>query len=53
MFRVTPGVRWLLIANAVCFVVYFLAARTELGSLLSHLALSPRAVLTQLRCGSW
>lgn len=47
MFRVTPGVRWLLIANAVCFVLYFLAARTQYGALFAHLALSPRAVLTQ------
>lgn len=47
MFRVTPGVRWLLIANAVCFVLYFLAARTEFARFFAHLALSPRAVLTQ------
>jgi membrane associated rhomboid family serine protease len=47
MFRVTPGVRWLLIANAVCFVLYFLAARTALGGLFAWMALSPRAVLTQ------
>jgi len=47
MFRVTPGVRWLLIANAVCFVIYFLAARSPLAPLLAQLALSPRAVLTQ------
>lgn len=48
MFRVTPGVRWLLIANAVCFVLYFLAARTQYAGFFAHLALSPRAVLTQL-----
>lgn len=47
MFRVTPGVRWLLIANAVSFVLYFLAARSPYASLFSGLALSPRAVLTQ------
>lgn len=47
MFRVTPGVRWLLIANAVCFVLYFLAARSAFGPLFAQLALSPRAVLTQ------
>lgn len=47
MFRVTPGVRWLLIGNAVCFVAYFLAARSALGPLFAELALSPRAVLTQ------
>ncbi|MEJ5368749.1 MAG: rhomboid family intramembrane serine protease [Bryobacteraceae bacterium] len=47
MFRVTPGVRWLLIANAVVFVLYFLAARTEFAALFMQLALSPRAVLTQ------
>ncbi len=48
MFRVTPGVRWLLIANSACFVLYFLAARTEFAGFFSHLALSPRAVLARL-----
>ncbi len=47
MFRVTPAVRWLLIANAVCFVLYFLAARSAYGPWFAELALSPRAVLTQ------
>ncbi len=45
MFRMTPGVKWLLIVNCVMFVVYFLAAGTRLGQFLMPLGLMPNAVL--------
>lgn len=49
MFHMTPGVKWLLIANAVLFVLYFLAAGTEAGrALFAPFALVPSAVLGRL-----
>jgi len=45
MFRMTPGVKWLLIANVVTYLLYFFTARLELWG---YLALTPRLVLTRL-----
>ena len=39
-----PGVKWLLIANAIAFVVYFLAFDTWLAGALNYLKLYPRMV---------
>jgi len=43
-----PGVKWLLIANAIGFVVYFLAFDTWVGGLLAYLKLYPRMVVGYL-----
>ncbi len=44
-----PGVKWLLIANAIAFVVYFLAYDTQLlGGFLNLLKLYPRMVIGYL-----
>jgi membrane associated rhomboid family serine protease len=49
MFRMTPAVKWLLIANCVLFVLYFLAAGTRLGQqIFLPLGLVPAAVATRL-----
>lgn len=40
-----PGVKWLLISNVAIFVLYYLFARTALGSLFRLLALTPAAVV--------
>lgn len=49
MFRMTPGVKWLLIVNCVLFVLYFLASGTELGQqIFLPLALVPRSVVGHL-----
>src|ERR1700693_1079425 len=39
------AVKWLLISNIAIFVIYFFAARTELGQIFQLLALSPELVL--------
>ncbi len=43
-----PGVKWLLIANAIGFVVYFLAFDTWVGGLLAYFKLYPRMVVGYL-----
>ncbi|MBI5084384.1 MAG: rhomboid family intramembrane serine protease [Acidobacteria bacterium] len=48
MSRMTPGVKWLLIANGVLFVLYFLAARGEAGLYFLPFALVPKAVIGSL-----
>ncbi len=49
MFRMTQGVKWLLIANSVLFVLYFLTANTELGrQIFLPLALVPKSVVGHL-----
>lgn len=48
MFRMTPGVKWLLIANSILFVVYFLAAGSSIGAFLNLFALVPRSVIGSL-----
>ena len=42
------GVKWLLIANAIAFVVYFLAFDTWLAGLFNYLKLFPRDVVSYL-----
>jgi membrane associated rhomboid family serine protease len=44
--RVTPGVKWLLIANIGVFILHFFLARAGLAGLLAPFGLSPREVLT-------
>jgi membrane associated rhomboid family serine protease len=44
--RVTPAVKWLLIANVGVFLVHFFLARAGLASLLAPFGLSAREVLT-------
>ncbi len=41
-----PGVKWLLIVNAIAFVIYFLAFDTWLGAPLNYLKLYPRMVVS-------
>jgi membrane associated rhomboid family serine protease len=43
-----PGVKWLLIANAAAFVVYFLGFDTWLGGLLNYFKLFPQMVIGSL-----
>ena len=43
-----PGVKWLLIVNAIAFVIYFLAFDTWLGAPLNYLKLYPRMVIGYL-----
>jgi membrane associated rhomboid family serine protease len=48
MFRMTVGVKWLLIINSVLYVVYFLAAGTAAGQVFLPLGLVPKSVVGQL-----
>ena len=43
-----PGVKWLLIVNAIAFVVYFLSYDTWIGGLLGYFKLYPRMVVSYL-----
>jgi len=48
MYRMTTGVKWLLIINVALFVAYFLAANTALEQIFLPFALVPKSVLGHL-----
>ncbi len=48
MFRMTTGVKWLLISNVVVFVAYFFALNTAAEQLFLPFGLVPRSVLGHL-----
>jgi len=45
MYRMTEGVKWLLIVNTALFILYFLTAGTSFGQIFLPLGLVPKSVL--------